>query len=125
MRGHQHTALVVEDDEAIRGLLVEVLEQEGFAVHAADDGVAAIELLGEALGDYCVILLDLMLPKLSGLDVLRHIRRGDRDLSVIAMSASQAHLIEAIQVGATQALSKPFDIEDLLATVTCRCAAAA
>jgi two-component system response regulator (stage 0 sporulation protein F) len=118
---HQHTALIVEDEAMIRELIVECLQDEGFAVREAVDGAQAIELIDQHHEDYCVVLLDLMLPKVSGVDVLRHLEQVDSAVPVVAMSASREHLAEAVRAGATMAVPKPFDIVDLLAVMTRHC----
>jgi DNA-binding response OmpR family regulator len=122
MMAHRHTALVVEDEPAIRELIVDVLAQEGFAAHQAEDGAEALRLLEQRPHDYCVMLLDCMLPTVAGVEVLRYLRRHDAGVPVIAMSASQGHLAEAIQAGATLAMRKPFDLDHLIAVVTGQCA---
>ncbi len=118
---HQHTALVVEDESMIRELIVEFLEEEGFAVREAADGAQAIQMIDRQHADYCVVLLDLMLPKVSGVEVLRHLEQVDHSVPVVAMSASREHLAEAVRAGATMAVPKPFDIADLLAVMTRHC----
>jgi CheY-like chemotaxis protein len=97
MMAHRHTALVVEDEPAIRELIVDVLAQEGFAAHQAEDGAEALRLLEQRPHDYCVMLLDCMLPTVAGVEVLRYLRRHDAGVPVIAMSASQGHHAEAIR----------------------------
>ena len=121
MQKHHHVALVVEDDRDIREMIVEVLGDEAFTVHAAEDGREALRLIDETMEGYCAVLLDLMLPHVSGVEVLRHLRSVDSDVRVIAMSASRDHIAEAIKAGATLAIPKPFDIEDMLAILTRHC----
>jgi DNA-binding response OmpR family regulator len=68
-----------------------------------------------------VILLVLMLPRVSGIDVIRRIREAGQDLPVVALSASRNHLAEAMLAGASMAVAKPFDIEEILSVVTSHC----
>ncbi len=116
--------LVVEDDEPIRELIKDVLADEGFAVFTAEDGAEAIEVLRRLhppQEHFCAIFLDLMLPKVPGLDVLRYLRQQSDVVPVVAMSASREHLAQAVIEGARVAVAKPFEIEDMLALVAHHC----
>jgi DNA-binding response OmpR family regulator len=121
MQRHRHVALVVEDDAHIRELIVEFLRDEAFTVDAAEDGGEALRFIDDPQHAYCAVLLDLMLPQVSGVDVLRHLRTVDSAVPVIAMSASRDHLAVAIRAGATLAIPKPFDIEDVLSMMNRHC----
>lgn len=122
------TVLVVEDDDGIRELLVMLLDAEGFTVVEAADGAGAIRAIAQlrrrprSLG---IVLLDLMLPKIDGLAVLRYLCALTPPPPVVAMSASRALLAEAILAGATIALAKPFEVTDVLAVVAQHCARSA
>ncbi len=118
-----HHVLLIEDDEAIRELIVDVLEAEGFILTVAPDGVAALGLLEQRPPDdrYCIILLDWMLPGAGGLEVLRHLQERGVGAPVIAMSASRDDLQEAIRGGADVALAKPFEVEHLLSLLAKHC----
>ena len=121
-----HHVLVIEDDEAIRELIVDVLQAEGSTVATATDGDAALRLLEDHPpdGHFCVILLDWMLPEVGGLEVLRHLQERGVAVPVIAMSASRDDLQQAIRAGADVALAKPFEVEHLLALLAKHCARA-
>jgi DNA-binding response OmpR family regulator len=124
MQSRGHTVVVVEDDEGIRALMVDFLRDEGILVEEARDGAEAIEILdryGAQPRHLCVILLDLMLPRVSGIDVIRRIREAGQELPVVALSASRNHLAEAMLAGASMAVAKPFDIEEILSVVTSHC----
>src|SRR3982751_4968102 len=91
-------ALVVEDEESVQELVAEVLWNEGYSTVEARDGQQAIEILDELIlpSDIpCVVLLDMMLPQVSGLRVLHHLKERGSDLPVVAMSASRLALAAA------------------------------
>jgi len=107
--------LVVDDDEAIRTLLERVLRREKYEVHSARDGHEAIEKLSRH--DYGTILLDLMMPRVDGIGVLQFIERErpEAGKSVIVMTANLHVAAEAMP--AFRVLSKPFDLNQLVAHV--------
>ncbi|HEV7764385.1 MAG TPA: response regulator [Thermoanaerobaculia bacterium] len=107
--------LVVDDDDAIRSMVERVLRREHFEVESARDGFEAIEKL--SANDYATVLLDLMMPRVDGLGVLRFLETAVRDPlpRVIVMSAN----LHSAQETATaqpvfRVLSKPFDIHQLV-----------
>ena len=106
--------LIVEDDKGIADFLQLELEHEGFAVDHAADGRNALELFESAVPD--IVLLDIMLPKLNGLEVLRRIRKTSR-VPVIMLTARGDTLdkVSALDSGADDYLAKPFEIEEMLA----------
>ena len=106
--------LIVEDDSGIADFLQLELEHEGFEVLHAEDGRKALELFESGPPD--IILLDIMLPKLNGLEVLRRIRKTSR-VPVIMLTARGDTLdkVSGLDSGADDYLAKPFEIEELLA----------
>jgi two-component system response regulator RegX3 len=108
--------LIVEDEPAYVDALTVALEREGYAVSAATDGRAAVAVFLELSAD--IVLLDLMLPELSGLDVLRRIRK-DSDVPVIVLSAkdSESDVVTALELGADDYMTKPYSVRELLARV--------
>ena len=117
--------LVVEDDPAVRGFVVEALRDEGYPVRVARDGAEAITALREGAPPperLCLVLLDMMLPKADGVDVLRALADLVAYVPVVAMSADRARLSEARAAGAQATVAKPFDLDRLIDTVerTCR-----
>ncbi len=117
--------LVVEDDPAIRELVSEALRDEGYPVQVARDGDEAITALREGSPPpdrLCLVLLDMMLPKADGVDVLRTLTDLGGYVPVVAMSADRARLSEARAAGAQATVAKPFDLDRLIETVerTCR-----
>ncbi|HLF14508.1 MAG TPA: response regulator [Bacteroidota bacterium] len=105
--------LCVDDEAAIRSLLKSQLEQEGYDVDLAEDGDVAIEKLGKTAFD--VVLLDIRMPNVGGIDVLRHIRESGVKSRVIMLTAVDDLTIamESVRLGAGDYLTKPFDTEDL------------
>jgi DNA-binding response OmpR family regulator len=107
-------ALVVEDDEDIADVLRRSLRLEGYDVRVAGDGVAALSAYEEHAPD--VIVLDLGLPQLDGLDVARRLR-ADGDVPILMLTARDAveSRVEGLDSGADDYLVKPFDRQELLA----------
>ncbi len=109
--------LYVEDEEQTRTLVAEELRQEGYTVDQAEDGEAAIGLLSGR--SYDLLLLDIRMPRKSGLDVLAFIRDQDRHPRVIMLTAVDdlTSAIQAVKLGANEYLTKPFRLEQLLAAI--------
>lgn len=107
--------LVVDDAEALRGYLARVLELRGYEVDSAGDGARALALL-EAGSSPDVVLLDVLLPGPNGLEVLRRIREKHPALPVVMLSlvGRAATIVEAMQAGATDYLTKPCDEDELV-----------
>ena len=113
--------ILVADDEPHIGRIIKMkLEQGPFRVSLAYDGQEAIDLVNNG-EQFDLVLLDLMMPKLSGLDVLRQIREQDkfRSLPCIILTAGgdAKHERDALELGATQFLTKPFSPKKLYALV--------
>ena len=108
--------LVIEDEPSYIEALEVALGAEGFAVEAAEDGRSGLVQFREAAPD--VVLLDLMLPGLSGLDVLRKIREEART-PVIILSAkdTEADIVTALELGADDYLTKPYSVRELVARI--------
>jgi CheY-like chemotaxis protein len=107
--------LVVDDDDAIRTMVERVLLRERFQVDCARDGHEAIEKLSQ--NDYGTIVLDLMMPRIDGLGVLRFLEtaRPETTRSVIVMTANIQGAEEAAQTKPIfRVVSKPFDITQLI-----------
>ena len=109
------TILVVDDEPTILDLLVQLLDDEGYATLAAPDGVAALELLAREAAD--LVLLDVMLPGLDGPGVVRRLREQPRTaaIPVVLMSAARQPGLDGLDHVAF--LRKPFDLDQLLAIV--------
>ncbi|MCK6450378.1 MAG: phosphate regulon transcriptional regulator PhoB [Alphaproteobacteria bacterium] len=111
--------LIVEDEAALTEMLRYNLEREGFRVAAASDGEEALVSVSETRPD--LILLDWMLPHLSGLDLCRQLRRGPstRDIPIIMITArgEESDKIRGLNTGADDYVTKPFSPHELVARV--------
>lgn len=113
--------LLVEDEDDLAALLARALKRLGYAVDRAEDGEDA--LYWYSLGGYDLIILDLNLPKLDGLEVLRRIRETDTTTRILILSARTRidQRVEGLDSGANDYLIKPFDFEELHARVRALC----
>lgn len=109
--------LVVEDEEKVASFIQKGLEQASYAVDVAGTGETALDLLGAT--DYDAVLLDVMLPGISGLDVVREVRRQRKEVPVLALTARGGidDRIEGLDAGCDDYLAKPFALQELLARV--------
>jgi len=109
--------LVVEDDPSIQLGLKMALGNEGYRVTGAEDGAAALELLESAPWD--LVILDVMLPKVNGYEVLRTLRSLDVAVPVLMLSARSAEWdkVTGLDLGAEDYVTKPFSVPELLARV--------
>ena len=105
--------LVVDDDKDIRELLEDRLRAMGYLVETETDGLSALKAVGS--GRFSGMILDIGLPSLDGMEVLKQIRQSDERLPIIMVTASGAKdtAIRAISLGAQAYLLKPFDVEEL------------
>ena len=109
--------LLVEDDRSIAGFVEPELEHLGFHVRCAYDGISGLE---EARAfSPALIILDIMLPKLDGVGVLKRLRRSGSRVPVVMLTARDTTLdkVHSLDLGADDYLTKPFDIEELLARI--------
>jgi two-component system response regulator AtoC len=113
----KRSVLVVDDEAAIRTLLKDLLGEEGYAVKLAKSGAEAIEQIAKDLPD--LVMMDVQLPDQDGIGVLRQLKREHPELEVIVMTAfgGSSTAIKAMEHGAYDYVTKPFDIDDLLATL--------
>ncbi|MEH7177428.1 response regulator transcription factor [Neobacillus vireti] len=111
------TILVVEDEEKIARVLELELEYEGYSVTKVIDGLEALEAY--RTGSWDLILLDVMLPGLSGIELLRRIRNNDVLTPVILLTAKSSveDKVSGLDLGANDYITKPFQIEELLARI--------
>lgn len=115
-----HTVLVVEDDKGLQKYLKELLLDNGYAVHSAGDGISALEYFKKVEPD--VVILDLGLPVMSGEAVLQEIRKKYKDLPVVILTAKDAtsDIVQGLNLGADDYITKPFVADELLARLTAR-----
>ncbi|MBI2566989.1 MAG: response regulator [Candidatus Schekmanbacteria bacterium] len=112
-----NTILIVDDEESIRSLLVEFLSGEGYKTLQACDGEEAIRMVEQHRPD--LVILDYMMPRVNGLEALRHIRLRFRDTYVIMLTGrgSQSTAVEVLRTGAADYITKPFKMAELLDSV--------
>jgi len=109
----QKQVLVVDDQFGIRVLLQEVLEREGFEVHLAANGIEALQQVESKSPD--LVLLDMKIPGMDGIEILTNIRKRNPHLKVVMMTAyGELDLVkEAAALDAIGHFTKPFDIDEL------------
>jgi DNA-binding NtrC family response regulator len=113
----QHTILIVDDEDLICFVLTQLLRVHGYAVQTASRGEEALEMIASSRPD--LVILDIRMPGLSGFDVLNRIRSTDPALPVILMTAlsSVRDAVEGIKAGAFDYMGKPFDNNEMIATI--------
>lgn len=106
------TILVVDDQEGVRQLLFEILHTEGFYVATAADGQEALEMMVSL--SPAILIIDMKMPGMSGLDVLKELqKKGSNCLSIMMTAYGELEIVkEALQLGVTHFINKPFDIDE-------------
>ncbi len=108
--------LVVDDEPAFREGLRQALSKEGFEVHLAEDGEQAVELFDKIHPE--IVLLDVMLPRMSGIDVCRHIRSvGETPVIMVSARSEEIDAVVALEVGADDYITKPYRLRELIARI--------
>ena len=114
-------ALVVDDDDPIRAMLAKVVERQNLEVDTARDGVEAIERIDE--DGYSVILLDLMMPRVDGYGVLKHLEAhhpGKLRCTIIASAVPESEILKQFDMPVFRIHAKPFDMAKLIQDIkTC------
>lgn len=113
----QPAILIVEDEQKLSRVLQLELQYENYKTEIADNGKDALRLMEEKEWD--LVLLDIMIPELSGMEVLRRIRRTDESTPIILLTArDEIHdKVSGLDLGANDYITKPFQIEELLARI--------
>jgi len=110
----QATVLIVEDEESFVEALVVGLKREGFLVKVARDGAEALDVFDVARPD--LVLLDVMLPKISGIDVCRELRSRSRvPIIMVTAKGSEIDTVVGLEVGADDYVTKPYRLRELVA----------
>ena len=108
--------LIVEDDRSIRNMIAVTLEAEGYTFYTAENGREA--LLASTSRQPDIVLLDLGLPDLDGVDVIQKIRSwSEMPIIIISARSDDKDKVEALDAGADDYITKPFSVEELLARV--------
>ncbi len=117
-REHVPTLLLVEDDDALRGLLARALRERGFEVTAVADGDAAVVHARGETPEYAVV--DLRVPGMPGIEILKALRQLDETTRVVMLSGygSIVSAVEATKLGAVGYLPKPADPDTIVAALT-------
>ena len=112
-----HKILIVEDEEAIRLGLVDLLEIEGYQIEVAVDGEEAMNKVRQFQPN--LVILDLMLPKVSGYDVCRYIRKTHPETFIMMLTAKNEEInkIQGLEMGADDYVTKPFSVFELMARI--------
>jgi two-component system copper resistance phosphate regulon response regulator CusR len=111
--------LIVEDEASIANFIREGMEEEGFAVDVADNGKKGQQLALDFINEYDVILLDWMLPGISGVEICRSIRQENKTVPIIFLTAKDSvdDAVFGLETGANDYIRKPFSFEELLARI--------
>jgi DNA-binding response OmpR family regulator len=117
MENLTHRLLVVEDEEPLALGIRDALVHSGYEVEVVHDGTSALEILRQSRVD--LLVLDIMLPGQSGLDVLRELRESQQDVRVIVLTAlaEESDIIRGFELGADDYMPKPFSPRELVARV--------
>lgn len=115
--GSTRKVLIVEDDQAMAVALRDGFTYEGYAVHVARDGAAGLRMAEERSHD--LVILDVMLPRMSGLDVCRQLRSAGNDTPIIMLTARGQEIdkVLGLKTGADDYVTKPFSFLELMARV--------
>jgi len=111
--------LIVEDEPSISNFIRDGLEEEGFAVDVADNGKKGLQLALDNMEEYDGILLDWMLPGMSGIEICRNIRLENKVVPIIFLTAKDTvdDVVFGLETGANDYIRKPFSFEELLARI--------
>ena len=107
--------LVVDDESRMRKLVKDFLVREGYIVLEAGDGMEAMDLFYEEK-DIALVILDVMMPKMDGFEMVRRIRQTDKQTPVLFLTARSAinDVVEGFELGANDYLKKPFGMQELI-----------
>lgn len=109
--------LVVEDEVKVSNFIMRGLEEEGYTVEVAEDGKKGLDLITSK--EYDIVLLDLMIPEIDGLEVLKRMRRQEIETPVLIITAksTKEDVIKGLDTGSDDYLTKPFSFDELLARI--------
>lgn len=118
--GNKRNIVIVEDEPSLVFTLRDTLENEGFVTHVAEDGQTALELINEIPTD--LLILDIMLPGMSGYDVCKKIRDDNHTFPIIMLTARDQEIdkVTGLNIGADDYITKPFGVKELLARIHAR-----
>ncbi len=113
VEGNKYKILVVDDENSLRELLTILLQREGYLIEQAGDGAVAFEMAQATV--YDLIISDIQMPKMSGIELLRHLREQSNDVTVMMITAfsSTEEAVEAMKLGAYDYITKPFNNDEI------------
>ncbi len=111
--------LIAEDEAAIREIIAITLKRAGYEVTEACDGAEALSIYGEKEGDFDVVLLDIMMPNIDGLEVCKRLRGVSSTVGIIMLTAKTQEMdkVSGLLMGADDYITKPFSPSELMARV--------
>lgn len=114
--------LVIEDEVGIAHFLKEGLEEESYAVDVAYDGTSGLQIATDNAGEYDIMLVDWMLPGISGIEICRQLRKNGEQAPILMLTARDAvqDAVFALDMGVDDYIKKPFSFEELLARIRAR-----
>lgn len=115
--GKSYKILYVDDEDQLRFLVKSQLSHEGFDVDAADDGDTALEMMKQT--NYDVVLLDIRMPRMNGIEVLKEMKKRKMTTRTIMLTGVDdlAVALEAVKGGAIDYLTKPYELENLMKSI--------
>lgn len=113
----EYHILIVDDEHNIRLTLAQILQDEGYQAHAVGDGVEALEYIKTNIPD--LVILDIWMPGMDGIEVLRHVKQFNHEIPVLMISghASIATAVECARLGVADFIEKPLDLDEVLEAV--------
>ena len=110
---HLVKLLIVDDQKGIRRLLTEVFSEYGYEIESYSNGIKALEIIPVFKPD--LVIMDVKMPGMNGIDVLKKLREADQDVQVIMMTAygDQQYVSQAEELGVAGFIIKPFDLDEL------------
>ncbi|MEX0681197.1 MAG: response regulator transcription factor [Balneolales bacterium] len=117
---NNQSILIVEDEPSLIFTLRDTLENEGYRIHVAENGIDALDMLNNDIPD--LMILDVMLPGISGFDVCKKIRERKLSFPIIILTARDQEIdkVTGLNIGADDYITKPFGVKELLARIQAR-----
>ncbi len=119
MNAHEKRILVAEDEKSIRDFIVINLRRNGYDIYEAEDGEQALRVYEEYNGEFDIALLDIMMPKLDGLEVCKQLRQKSQTIGIVMLTAKTQEMdkVTGLLVGADDYITKPFSPSELMARI--------
>ncbi len=116
---NQKRVLVAEDEKSIRDFIIINLSRNGYDIFEAEDGEQALRIYEEYNGNFDIALLDIMMPKIDGLEVCRRLRESSKELGIVMLTAKTQEMdkVTGLLFGADDYITKPFSPSELMARI--------